>query len=87
MSTAAKVSKNDYHRAIFIINNIASFAPTKSSAALAIVRTAEKIIMLYHMQNTGIKPATGIKYPANLIRTHRQNVEMFFARTQNGNIK
>lgn len=73
------VSDSDYRKAKFMINNIASFAPEKSQAALAIMRTAEKIIMLYHMQNRGIAPATEIRNPAHIIGTHQQNETIFFA--------
>ena len=69
------VTGADYRKAKFMINNIATFAP----AALAIMRTAEKIIMLYHMQNRGITPATEIANPANVIGMHQQNAAIFFA--------
>lgn len=73
------VTGADYRKAKFMINNIATFAPVKSPAALAIMRTAEKIIMLYHMQNRGATPATEIANPANIIGMHQQNAAIFFA--------
>jgi len=79
MNATQQVSAADYRRAKFMINNISSFAPAKSPAALAIVRTAEKIIMLYHLQTKGIAPAKKIQNPQNLIGMHLQNATIFFA--------
>jgi len=79
MSTVPKVSEADYRRAKFIINNIASFSSVNSTGALAILRTSEKIIMLYHMQHKGIAPKQEISNSENIIDIHRQNVEIFLA--------
>lgn len=82
MKTNTIVTDADYRKAKFMINNIAIFAPAKSHAALVIMRSAEKIIMLYHMQ----KHNTTAKKPANsenIIGTTQQNTAIFFATRMN----
>ena len=78
MKQTAKVRGSDYRKARFIINTITKFMPAKSPATIAIIQNAEKIIMLYHMQNKGIPTAIDINNPENVVDMFQQNAKMYF---------
>ena len=44
------ITEKDYQLARFVLNNIYSIMSPTSPAALKIAQTAEKIIVLYHLQ-------------------------------------
>ncbi len=77
MKATAKVTEKDYRLAKYMIHNIEKFAPKGSQTALEIIRTAEKIMVLYSMQTGRIKPAQTIKNPANIIGMHQTNAKLF----------
>lgn len=78
MKPTEKVTDSDYRKACFIINTITKYMPAKSRSTIAIIQNAEKIVMLYHLQNKGIKPATPIDKPANVIGMFLQHSKTYF---------
>jgi len=72
------ITTTDYRRARFMINNIASVFPPKSAQAQAVIKTCEKIIMLYHFQKRGFAVAEPIKNQKNLHGQWLQNANLFF---------